>query len=61
MFFFKSKQLEWWQVGAIKLSLLSLGVAAGAYWPEVFAEYITPLIVVGVVAGVYSLYVWSKR
>lgn len=61
MFFFKSKKLEWWQVGAIKLSLLSLGIAIGAYWQEVFVAYIAPLVVVGAIASAYSLYVWSKQ
>lgn len=51
----------WWQMGIFKIALLSLGVAVGAYWQEVFSQYLTALIVIAVVAGVYIAYVWFKQ
>jgi len=44
-----------------KLSLLAIGLAAGAYWSKFFLQYLTLLIVIGVVAGVYMLVVWWKQ
>lgn len=53
--------MKWWQVGIFKLSLLSAGVAIGAYWPQVFAPYISALVIIAVIAGLYTWYTWSKE
>jgi hypothetical protein len=53
--------MSWWQVGILKLSLLSIGIAIGAYWQEVFLPYVAWLVVLGVVSGIYIAYIWSKQ
>jgi hypothetical protein len=57
---FKSKKIEWWQVGILKLSLLSIGIAIGAQWNSVFAPYISFLVGLGVILGVFMAFVWLK-
>lgn len=34
---FKSFTLKWWQGSLFKIALISLGIAIGANWPEIFA------------------------
>jgi hypothetical protein len=36
---FKSFTFAWWQLGVLKLALLSLGVVVGSTWPEVFVGW----------------------
>ena len=50
---FKPSTLSWWQVGLVKVCLLSLGIAIGAYWQEVFLPYVSILVAVGIALGVY--------
>lgn len=50
---FKNYTFTWWQAGIFKLSLLAIGVAIGANWPEVFAPYTVILVVIGIVLGIY--------
>ena len=57
---FKTYTFTWWQLGILKLALLSIGAAAGAYWPDFFAANLTALIVVAVVATAYTVYVALK-
>ena len=58
--FKKTYTFAWWQVGIFKLALLSIGAAAGAYWPDFFAANLTALIVIAVVATPYTMYVALK-
>lgn len=58
---FSNSTFTWWQIGLFKLSTVTFGVAVGAYWPDLFAEYITTLLVVAVVSGVYVAYVYFKQ
>ncbi len=53
--------LEWWQTGIFKLSLLCIGIAIGAYWVDVFAPYIVPLAIVGLVSAAYIWWVWAQQ
>lgn len=57
---FKSRTVQWWEVGLIKLSVMCVGIAVGATWPEVFAAHIGLLVVVAVVVGLYMAYRWYK-
>ena len=57
----KSYSFTWWQIGILKVAVLAIGVAIGAHWHELFATWITPLIVLGVVAGIYVAYVTLKQ
>jgi hypothetical protein len=45
-----------WQIGALKLAMLSLGIAIGAYWQDIFLPHVTWLLVVGLALGVYISY-----
>ena len=59
---FKDYTLSWWQMGIFKLSLLAIGIAIGANWPQVFVEYTTILVIIGVILGAYLGYVsWLKK
>ena len=51
----------WWQVGLLKLSLLSLGVVVGATWPSVFVGWREVLVVLFVVPAFYLTYVWFRQ
>ncbi len=61
MHIFKSRVLTWWQVGALKISLISLGIAIGARWSEAFSSYIGLFILIAVVFGAYVGFVWFKQ
>jgi hypothetical protein len=58
---FKIRTFKWWQIGLLKLALLAIGVAIGAYWPEVFSPYIIGLLVVGIALGIYLAFATSKQ
>ena len=58
---FGTYTFTWWQVGIFKLALLSIGAAAGAYWPDFFATNLLALIVVAVVASAYTMYVGLRN
>jgi putative Mn2+ efflux pump MntP len=57
---FKNYTYSWWQIGIFKLTLLCFGVAIGAYWNEVFSQYLTILLVVGLVLAIYIGFVSLK-
>jgi hypothetical protein len=59
--FFTSFTFTWWQVGLVKLSLLSLGVVVGATWPGIFAEWRALLLVLFVGPAFYMSYVALKQ
>lgn len=58
---FKSSAFTWWQMGMFKLGLLSIGIAVGAYWHDVFLPYVSWLVILGLVLGVYVVFVWSRN
>jgi hypothetical protein len=61
MHFFKSRSLEWWQLGILKLALISFGVAVGARWPEAFSSYVGFLFAGALVLGAYIAFVWFRK
>ena len=58
---FSNSTFTWWQTGLFKLSALTFGIAIGAYWPEVFAQYLTALLVIALASGLYVGYVYFKQ
>lgn len=58
---FKNISLSWWQVSIFKLTVLAFGVAAGAYWSDLFLPFLTPLIAIFIAGTVYLLFVWWKE
>ena len=59
--FFKSVTFTWWQVGLLKLSLLSLGVVVGSTWPGLFVGWRDLLMVLFVVPAFYVTYLWFRQ
>jgi len=58
---FRNYTFTWWQAGILKASVVCIGVAIGANWPEVFAKYTTILIAIAVVLGIYIAVVSFKK
>ena len=58
---FRNYTFTWWQAGILKISVVCIGVAIGANWPEVFAKYTTLLIVIAVVLGIYLAVISFKK
>lgn len=58
---FKSYTFTWWQMGIFKLALLSMGVAIGAYWNELFRGYSIALIVIALIMSAYIAYISLKQ
>lgn len=61
MAIFREYKYTWWQIGVFKLALLTLGIAIGAYWADVFAPYIGVLIVLGLALGIYIAVISFKE
>jgi hypothetical protein len=53
----RSYTFTWQQIAIFKLALIALGIAIGTYWHTFFASIITILVVIGVIAAVYILFV----
>ena len=58
---FKNFTLKWWQAGTFKVALLSLGIAIGSTWPEVFKGWTPFLLLLFLGSGGYVTYVWWKQ
>ena len=58
---FKTFTLKWWQAGLFKWGLLSLGIAAGAYWHEFFGRYLVVLIFMAAASLACITYVWWNQ
>jgi hypothetical protein len=58
---FKAFTLKWWQTGAFKLGMLSLGLSAGVYFHAALAGYLIPLLAVAAVSLGYVTVVWWKQ
>lgn len=57
---FKSTQFTWWQLGMLKWSVLFIGIAIGATWPEIFVHYNIILLVIGLLLSIYPAMVWFR-
>lgn len=58
---FKTFRFNALQMAMFKVSLLAFGIAIGAFWSDVFSQYMTELLGVGAIAGIYVWFVWSKQ
>lgn len=58
---FKSYTYTWRQIGIFKLSVLAFGIAIGALWHDFFGNYLTILIIIAVIAGIYTGYISLRR
>lgn len=55
---FKTFTLKWWQGGIFKLGMWALGIAAGAYWHNIFGGYLPELTALGAVCLAYITVIW---
>lgn len=58
---FHSYTFTWRQVALLKLAVLALGIAIGAYWSAFFSQYLLVLVALGVILGVYLAYVVFEK
>jgi hypothetical protein len=49
--------LHFWQMAVARATALLIGVVIGAFWPEIFRDYLLPLALLGVLGSLYVLYV----
>jgi len=61
MSIFKTFTLKWWQAGLFEISLLSLGLMAGAAWPDLFNPWRTVLLVLFVLSTASIFWIWWKQ
>lgn len=57
----KSFSMKWWQTGAFKLAMISLGLAIGLTWPELFLSLRLLFWALFVVLGGYIFWIWWKQ
>jgi len=58
---FRDYTLTWWQTGMLKVSVVCIGIAIGANWPEIFVKYTALLVIVAVVFGIYLAVISFKK
>jgi uncharacterized membrane protein len=58
---FKTVSMSTWEIGMVKIAVLCMGIAIGAFWSSIFTPYITVLIVTGVLVGLYAGYRWVRK
>jgi len=58
---FKSYTLKWWQGGLFKISMISLGIAIGVTWPELFVSWTPILWLLSILLAIYIGYIWLKQ
>ena len=61
MNFFKPFALKWWQGGLFKIAMVSLGIAIGATWPDLFSGWRPALLIVFVLFSIYLFWIWLKQ
>lgn len=57
---FRNYTFTWWQAGLLKLCMLSIGIAIGAYWWDFFVDYVAWFLGAGIILGLYLAYVSFK-
>ncbi len=61
MTIFSSTTFTWYQLGALKWAVFLIGLAAGATWPKIFAQYAVYFLVLGILLSLYVGVVWFKQ
>lgn len=52
---FKNHTYSWWQIGILKLALLSIGVVIGSYFQDALLPYITFFVAAAIVFAAYAM------
>lgn len=60
MSIFTSTTFTWWQIGMLKWAVLFIGIAIGATWPDLFADYAMVLAAIGLLLSIYLGMVWLR-
>ena len=58
---FKTVSMSTWEIGLVKSAVGFIGIAIGATWPNIFAPYAAIIFAVGLLIGLYILYLWAKK
>ena len=58
---FKSYTFTWWQIGILKLALLSLGAVIRAYWYDFFRANLIAFIIIAIIASVIIMFISLKQ
>ena len=58
---FKSYTFTWWQIGILKLALLSLGAVIGAYWHDFVGANLTAFIIIAIIASIIIMFIALKQ
>ncbi len=58
---FKSYTFTWWQIGILKLALLSLGAVIGAYWHDFFGDHLVTFIIITIITSVIIMIISLKQ
>ena len=53
---FREYTFKWWQVGLLKVYVVSIGLLLGAYFPETVLRYKNILLAIFVILMVYFLH-----
>ena len=51
---FKSVSFAWYEISALKVALLGIGVLIGANWPDIIHDWSLPILIAAIVASVYG-------
>ncbi len=58
---FRNVNLTWWQVSALKISVLLFGIVIGVVWQKEFQPYLYQMFAGSLILGVYLFYVWHGQ
>ncbi|PIR98176.1 MAG: hypothetical protein COT89_00475 [Candidatus Colwellbacteria bacterium CG10_big_fil_rev_8_21_14_0_10_42_22] len=59
--FFKPITLKWWQVGVVKVALISFGILVGIVWSSFFEAWIPTLLALLIVSWAYLVAIWFRN
>lgn len=58
---FHDYTFQWWEVSILKFALLLFGIAIGAYWSDIFTDWIVLIFILALILGIYSSYAAFKQ
>jgi hypothetical protein len=58
---FKNYSLTWWQFGLLKTAMIAFGLAVGATWPGLFAEWLSILWIVFLLPSIYLMFIAFRQ